>query len=93
MTDVTVKDILNNRDSFKCDLEYSKTGNPEWTRIFVKDSKGYSIGRLSFNHDRLAYIKAYKEKLYRSGCKNIVREESDDIFDRIYAFCSTKKGV
>lgn len=45
-----------------------------WTRMFIMDSEGCSIGRLSFDGPELRAVKSYKKEHHREIC------ETDKIF-------------
>ncbi len=59
----------------------------EWMRLFVHNSEGVQVGRLTFRHGNLKYIKCYKRDYHRSV------DETDLIFVRLHIFASTGKLI
>ena len=49
----------------------------EWQRLFILDSRGCQIGRLTFQYGTLRYVKSYKKDYHRSV------DETDLIFMRL----------
>lgn len=79
-----ITDFKKLEKDFVCKFNIQKTGSPNWIRLFVIDSQGCSIGRLSFHNKKLFNIKCYKRNYMDTLC------ETDQIFFRLERYLIDK---
>jgi hypothetical protein len=79
-----ITDFKKLEKSFGCKFKVQKTGSADWVRRFILDSRGCTIGRLSFYEGRLSNIKNYKRDYHDTLC------ETDQIFFRLERYLADK---
>ena len=74
-------------EKFGHKAQFATTGRDDWTRIFILDKNGVTIGRGSFYEGELSNLKQYRPSLF-SGLI-----DSDSFFLRLELYLKTGKLV
>jgi hypothetical protein len=81
---MTLDQLIKGAPVIGCSFERVRTGDPNWSRLFMKDSRGCTIGRLSFYYRELDAYKLY--------AKTGPLCESDELYARLeyYLICGQR---